>query len=119
MKQVLRKRQDGNRMRPQMVDYAISIDRAFLGFAKDCGVEAEQLFDEAERAILMRHHDATPYRTPKGVVRPDVWSLDFGPACVIYALSDTTAYIHDYLCKANGLPYEPSQDLLAGMTETD
>lgn len=101
--------------RPKKIDYVVSIDRAFLGFAADCGVEAEQLFAAAEQAILARHRDAVPDRTPKGEIRPGVWCLDFGPASVIYTVHDLTAYVQDYLCKANGQSYEPSQDLLAGL----
>jgi len=101
--------------RPQTVDYAVSIDRAFCGFAADCDVEPEQLFVEAERAILTRHHEAVPDRTQENAIQPDMWRLDFGPATVIYAVRGTTAHVLDYLCNATGVLYEPSQDLLAGM----
>ena len=101
---------------PTKIDYAISIDRAFLGFAYECGVKPEKLFKQSEKAILTQHHTAIPDKTPNGGIRPGVWCLDFGPACVIYAVSGETAYIGEYLCNANGQSYEPSQDLLAGMS---
>lgn len=103
------------KVRPTRIDYAISIDRAFLWFADDCGVDAQQLFYQAEQAILRRHYDAIPDRAPSGAVRTDVWCLNFGPACVIYTIKDKTAFILEYLCNANGQNYEPSQDLLAGL----
>lgn len=101
--------------RPIRIEYEISVDRAFLGFSADCGVKPEELFDQAEEAIRMRHHAAVPDRALNGEIRYGVWCLDFGPACVIYSLNEGTAIVQEYLCNANGDYYQPSQDLLAGM----
>lgn len=91
-------------------DY-VHLDLAFLRFADECSMDAEELLRSIEEAIATRHHEAVLVANFQG--RYQLWELETDVVSFCYQVQPERVLIGDLVCKSTMNGYEPSQDLLA------
>ena len=87
----------------------------FIDFAQRCGMNPQELLSAIEHAILTRHREAIPYSNPG---HPHtIWQLELKNVSFSYQVLPGDIEVAGLICRFDGLPYEPSQDLLADFSE--
>lgn len=97
--------------------FILSINEAcFKEFAARCKMGPHELVGVMEDAVRFRHHEATHFTQP-GHPRP-LWRLELETIRFTYqVLPGEDVEVGGLVCRLDGRPYEPSQDLLADFTE--
>ena len=109
-------RNDIEELAKKRVYFILSIDEPhFVDFAGRCGMEPEELLSAIEHAILTRHKEAKP--SPQDGHSRMIWELELESVSFRYQILPGYIEVGDLVCKTDGLPYEPSHDLLADFTE--
>ena len=82
--------------------------------AEGADIDGETLWARLVEAILTSHQEATPITYPDHP-RP-IWRLDIEDFTFDYQVLSTVIEVGDIVSTRTGLPFEPTQDLLAEFT---
>ena len=97
----------------QPISYHPTLDRAFDGWASECGWDSQSLRLASEQAIRSRHHEAIiEHETNKARGnQPDIFTLSLASVDVYYTMEPVEVMIRGYGWE---IDHEPLGDLDGG-----